>query len=178
MLRTGLDHAKKKISPNTNVYSTNKYYLHLAKAEKRQDVVGGWWCWWCWRAAAKEKKSAAVQRVSIFIVMWHWGRSSLLDPIIFLIQCPDLVEDVCLQVKARRLELQPRWGPPRWWRWRWPWSSAGTGGPGRGAGCHSPASPSQSVSWSPGAPTGRPHDSVPLPVDLWNRRERGKKKRD
>lgn len=70
------------LSQNTNVYSRNKYYRHRAKAEKKQDVVGGWWCW---RAAAKEKKSAAVQWVSIFIVMWHRGRSSLLDPIMSLI---------------------------------------------------------------------------------------------
>lgn len=43
------------LTQNTNVYSTNKYYLHRAKAEKRQDVVGGWWCWWCWRARQRKR---------------------------------------------------------------------------------------------------------------------------
>lgn len=155
----------------TTLYTTNKYHLHLAKAEKRQDFVGVWW--WCrWGAAEKEMKSAAVRRVSIFIVMWHRGRSFLLDPFVSLMSIQTWLRTCVCRRRLVGLELRPRLGPPHWWRWLWPWSSAGTGGPGQGAGCHSPAYPSQNVSWSPGAPMGQPHDSVPLPVDLWNRRDK------
>lgn len=157
-----------------NVYSTNKYHLHCAKTEKRQDVVSGWW----WEVAAVS--SGKGKEISCCTASLHF-HCNLAQRALFPAQFhyiperrPDLVEDMSLQVKARRRELQPRWGPPRWWRWRWPWSSAGTGGPGRGAGCHSPASLSQSVFWNPGAPMGRPHDLVLIPVELWNR-QGGKK---
>lgn len=142
----------------TNVYSPNKYYLYRAKTEKRRDVVSEWW----WEVATLSRGKG--KKISCCTANLHF-HCNLAQRALFPAQShyipdrrPDLVEDVSLQVKAHQLELQPRWGPPHWWRWRWPWSSAGTGGLGRGAGCHSPASPSQSVFWSPGAPMGPPHD--------------------